>query len=96
LDFSGRNFRLKAHLSAADDALKALAGKLPDEALRAHFANQIQPPWKAIGEAITQISKRTDISADNAEIMVEYGKLRGTVKAFEADFAVVNKALTKP
>ncbi len=85
---------LTAHLSAADDALKVLAGKLPDEASRAHFANQIQPAWKAIGEAITQISTRSDISADNAEIMVEYGKLRGAVKAFEADFAVVDKALT--
>ncbi len=85
---------LTAHLSAADDALKVLAGKLPDAALRAHFANQIQPAWKSIGDSITQISKRTDISADNADIMVEYGKLRGTVKSFEADFAVVDKALT--
>jgi methyl-accepting chemotaxis protein len=86
---------LKAHLSAADDALKVLAGKLPDDSLRAHFANQIQPAWKTIGEAVTQISKRTDISADNAEIMVEYGKLRGTVKAFEADFVIVDQALTE-
>jgi methyl-accepting chemotaxis protein len=86
---------LKTHLRAANDTLLVLAGRLPDDVLRVHFANKIRPAWNAIDGLVTQILKRSDISADNAEIMVEYGKLQGAVKAFEADFAIVDKALTE-
>ncbi len=84
---------LQANLRQGDEALKALAEQLPDTASRNHFTGKILPAWTTLSGTLTPFATRRGLNAASNETMAAYGKLLGSMEAFEADFARIDKTI---